>query len=361
VWGWLFAFPDHQCFWRRQVMRQFATLPPAAFPDMVFATGGPWTALLVGKALAQRFQVPFIADFRDPWVGNPHRLSLATPLRRRSQKLERAVCAAAARVLLNTEELRAQFVEVYPAFADKCLTLTNGFDREASAPAGTVGKALQQVSAPGASGALVEICHFGTIYGHRYPIALLQAVQELYSEKRLMPGQLRIRFVGLWERCQDEAETLAHSLESAGLIQRQAAIPHALCLQQMATAQVLLVLQPAYPLQIPAKIYECMAARRPLLVIGGEGATAALVTRYRLGRCCANQVGAIKALLWRLVHGQERLEPPCLAAVSRFDYRTLAGQLAQVLDAVHAGTKAGRLGEAPLPWSGADLTDVLKH
>jgi hypothetical protein len=171
--------------------------------------------------------------------------------------------------------------------------------------------------------------------------AVGHSLQELCDAKQLTPGQLRLRFVGHWERRQDACETLAHALENAGFIQRQPPIPHDLCLQQMAMANVLLVLQPAYPLQIPAKIYECIAMRRPLLVIGGEGATAALVTRHQLGRCCPNEVGAIKALLWRLMYGQERLQPPPAAAVSRFDYRTLASQLAHVLDTLHAPAPVG--------------------
>jgi hypothetical protein len=280
-------------------------------------------------------------------MGNPNQGALPAAMRRRSQRLERAVCAAAARVILNTDALHAQFVEVYPEFAHKCLTLTNGFDPEAAAPAVHGGAASPQPSARATPGTLVELCHFGTIYGNRYPVALLQAVQELYDAQQLTPGQFRMRFVGHWERRQETCESLAQALENAGFLQRQAPISHDLCLQQMATAPVLLVLQPAYPLQIPAKIYECIAARRPLLVIGGEGATAALVTRHQLGRCCPNQVGAIKALLWRLVHGQERLAPPAAAAVQRFDYRILASQLAQVLDAAHADSPR-RSGRVPL-------------
>jgi hypothetical protein len=329
------------------VVRHFARLPRQALPEAVFATGSPWTALLVGKALAQRFQVPLVADFRDPWMGNPNQGALPAPMRRRSQRLERAVCAAAARVILNTDALHAQFAHVYPEFADKCLTLTNGFDYEASAAAVRLCTAALQPPARAVPGVWLELCHFGTIYGNRYPVALLQAVQELYDAKQLTPGQLRLRFVGHWERRQETCERLAQALENAGFLQRQPPIPHHLCLQQMATAPVLLVLQPAYPLQIPAKIYECIAVRRPLLVIGGGGATAALVTRYQLGRCCPNQVDAIKALLWRLIHTQERLEPPPVAAVQRFDYRTLASQLAQVLDAVHAQSPH-RSGRVPL-------------
>jgi hypothetical protein len=182
----------------------------------------------------------------------------------------------------------------------------------------------------------LELCHFGTVYGKRNPLPLLQAIKELSEENRIEPGQLRVRFVGAWECMDDPCEALAQELEKQGVIQREPPVPHETCLQQMALAKILLILQPAYPLQIPGKIYEYIATGRPLLVIGGEGATARLVEQHRLGRCCSNQVLEIKELLWRLITGQTRIEPPQPADTARFDYPILAGELACVLDAICA-------------------------
>ena len=107
----------------------------------------------------------------------------------------------------------------------------------------------------------------------------------------------------------------------------------------MARADLLLIFQPGFPLQIPGKIYEYIASRRPLLIIGGEGATGNLVERYRLGACCLNQVAAIKSLLLKFINGQIDIVPPMDADVDRFHYRSLTGELANILDSVCARTK----------------------
>jgi len=67
---WLFSFPDAQCFWLRPAVQRLSKIPLSEYPDVIFATAGPWTSLLVGKALADKFGVPFVADFRDPWTNN---------------------------------------------------------------------------------------------------------------------------------------------------------------------------------------------------------------------------------------------------------------------------------------------------
>ena len=97
---------------------------------------------------------------------------------------------------------------------------------------------------------------------------------------------------------------------------------------------MLLVLQPDSPLQVPAKIYEYVATGRPLLLIGGEGATANLVTRHALGVSSPNQLEAIKVLLNELATGARKLAQPDVTRVNRFDYRSLTGDLAAVLDVV---------------------------
>ena len=121
-------------------------------------------------------------------------------------------------------------------------------------------------------------------------------------------------------------------------------VSHQECLQDMARADVLLILQPDYPLQIPAKIYEYIVAGRPLLVIGGEGATANLVQRHRLGRCCQNTVQEIKQTLVSILSSESALLAPAPTDTEQFSYRVLSGRLAELLDRVCEERQGSRNG-----------------
>jgi hypothetical protein len=332
---WGFEFPDPQAAWFTAVIRHVLAMKTRPRPDAVLATANPWTSLLVGRALARHFDVPLLVDFRDPWSSNPYSPYRSIFLARRARRLEEAVCRDAAWVITNTEELRARMTADYPAIESKCVSLTNGYDAETLGLKHEGGASdCGHASETAAEG--YELCHFGTVYGKRSPQSLLRAIQELRSEGLLAPHQIRLRFIGTWDHVGLECDELAAVLEKDGFLKRDPPVAHEECVSQMKQSSVLLVLQPDSPLQIPAKLYEYVAVGRPLLLVGGEGATANLVRRHRLGVSCPSQVAAIKNMLMQVINGALILAPPHPDDVARFDYRALTGQLAELLNACSA-------------------------
>jgi hypothetical protein len=320
-------FPDPQCRWYRSAVQAMSSRSTAQRPNLIWATGGPWTSLLVGQRLAREWAVPLVADFRDPWVGG-HEFFSSRLLHRRAVSLERGVCEAASRVVLNTEELRERFSTEYPQWQHKFVAITNGYAQdlaqtEKRSPMGTTH-----------GGSAVELCHFGTVYGNRSPLALFRAIQELIAEGRLDSRRLKLRFVGAWDVEDLACTQLAKFLEEQGVLKRTPPIPHQECLTQMAQSDVLLILQPDYPLQIPAKIYEYIVAGRPLFVLGGEGATANLVQRHRLGRCCPNRVQEAKRALIEVMTDRSTLAAPNPADTAQFSYPILSKRLADLFNEV---------------------------
>jgi len=331
---YLFSFPDPQCNWLRPVMKAIPVFLAQEQPQVVWATGPPWTSLLVGKHIAQQYNIPFVADFRDPWTGG-FRFFSSKLLHRKAETYERSVCAAATRVVLNTEELRARFCSVYPNWRDKFVTITNGYAEEVSPPQ-TSDQAPRALAEQAPKKSSLDLSHFGTVYGNRNPMALFRAIQELIMEGTVNTTQLRVRFVGAWDIDDQACNELAKSLEERGLLSRTPPVPHHECLKEMLRSDVLLILQQDYPMQIPAKIYEYMVMRRPLIVLGGEGATADLVQQNRLGYCCPNRVQNVKRLLVALLSDRSGLVIPNPADIEKFSYRALSGKLAELLDSIVA-------------------------
>ncbi len=326
---WAFAFPDRQCGWRRQVVRKLQAIAGKDIPDVIFATGGPWTSFLIGHTLAKLFHRPLVLDYRDPWNCNPYYSFSSNILTRKSRAAEAQVCQTASHVVANTEELRERLMDEYGSLRGRCTWIPNGFDRETLTSEEGRG---ESDCFPMSSG--YELCHFGTVYGKRTPRVLLQAVWELFEDRQLKPEIIRLRFVGGWDTADQECESYAVNLEKHGFLRREPPVSHSVCLREMQRSSVLLVLQPDSPLQVPAKIYEYIATGRPLLLIGGEGATANLVARHGLGVSSPNQVARVKALLKKLAGGTQRLLPPDVASVNRFEYYSLTGELAAIFDTV---------------------------
>lgn len=331
VWG----FPDPQCHWYRPAVRALETMPLEKRPHIIVATGGPWTSLMVGWRLAKIFGVPFIADFRDPWSSNPCPPSSFPYLIRRSQKLEQTLCRDAVRIIANTEELRNDFIARYPEIRERCITITNGYDNvsnEVYTGTSEEDRGISTAAVDMPNGRMVEFCHFGTIYDNRNPHALLQAVHDLLADHAEIGRLIRLRFVGTWEVTNRQSEALAQELEQHGILRRDPPLSHTACLQEMKMAQILLVLQPEYRLQIPAKIYEYIASGRPIVLVGGEGATANLVSSHGLGQACVNDRQSIRKMLADIALGRISLSRAQGDRIEEFDYRVLTKRLATVLD-----------------------------
>ncbi|MGE3153625.1 MAG: glycosyltransferase [Nitrospiraceae bacterium] len=332
VLDWGFAFPDPQCPWLSPAAAFPRHWPESEIPDVVWATGGPWTSHLVGRRLAQYWRVPYVVDYRDPWTSNPYVSFGSSYLNAKAYDLERSVCCGASRVMTNTHELRVQLEQDYPDLTGKTLTITNGFDPDSfGADLAGVGNVERRLEA---SGSQLELCHFGTVYGKRTPAVLFQTLVDLHREGRLSGGRLRLRFIGAWEVSEPQCEELAQRLEKVGLLIREPPVPYQECLRQMREADALLVIQPDSPLQIPGKIYEYIATRRPLLLVGGDGATANLVQRHRLGLVCRNDVDEIRGVITDVLEGRRVLSAPPQEELDRFNYRSLTADLAGVLNDV---------------------------
>jgi len=327
----LFEFPDHQKFWRSPARGKGRTLIRDWQVNAIYATGSPWTSLLVGAELAQEFSLPFVADFRDPWTDNPYSI-LSKIQTQRARVLEEKVCETAAKVVANTAELAQTFRAKYPRMAEKFLAITNGFDSAAFQDKTYRRKPEKRPNASADS--RLELCHFGSVYSNRNPYFLLQGLQELVHEKNLSPGDVLLRFVGHWQVQDDKCEELAAELERGGFIRREPQLPHGECLIEMQQSSILLLLQPDSHLQIPGKLYEYIATGKPVVLIGGKGATANLVREHQLGLCCENEPGRIRDFLTSLLTGQASALLPPTDSVQRFNYSHLTQRMANVFNSV---------------------------
>lgn len=328
----LFRFPDQQKAWSSAAVSFACKLPAEKVPDIVMATGSPWSALVAGAKIAEHHKVPFVADFRDPWTRNP-KPPLSHSLGVRAEMLESQVFSKATRIVANTPELGNEFAQQYPDSARKIVTITNGFHESLEE------KFARIPSFVGTSGR-VDLCYFGSIYELRRPTELLMALKKLQDSGHPDAKRLRVRLTGNWIVTDSYCNSIAAELEERGALIREPGVNHEEYLHRLKASHILLVLQQGFPLQIPGKIYEYIASGRPILVVGGEGATANLVKDSELGQVCENSVEGIAAMLMKLLKDQSSINPPNVHSVEQFNYQYLSKKLAKTLDSAIADYSA---------------------
>jgi hypothetical protein len=154
--------------------------------------------------------------------------------------------------------------------------IENGYDESAFEGAEQVGRAARGEAAHTAP---IVLVHSGTIYeSERDPRPFFRALAQLRDAGALRPGDLN---VVLRASGHDEfLRGLIDELRIGDFVKLEPAIPYRAALAEMLTADGLLVLQAANcNYQVPAKLYEYLRARRPILALTDPPGDTAAVLR----------------------------------------------------------------------------------
>lgn len=262
--------PDEKKYWiRPAIAATMRSLDRIEGDVCLYSTGPPHTDHVVALEVKRRTGLPWIADFRDAWAGNPVYMDgLSSPVRARHLGMERAVVENADIVLAVAPGILESLKAAHPQHVGKMRLLTNGFDPED----------FTDVAGSPPTDALM-LSHVGELYPTRDPSALLRAVNEARQRRPDLP--IRLRFVG--HRDPVIAARMDALIVQLGLTDIVTAVPpvaHSDAIRLMKESHVL-VFQSAFRpgdaetgRTYPGKIFEYMAAGRPVLGIvpGGEAA-----------------------------------------------------------------------------------------
>ncbi|WP_051321829.1 glycosyltransferase family 4 protein [Alicyclobacillus contaminans] len=292
--------PDEYVWWAISAARHARSLVQYAGIDCVYTTSGPNSTHLVGLLLKQWTGVTWIADFRDPWVGNLHyhHRGLTDAVHR---WMERKVMQRADVLMTVTEAFRDQFVETYPHTREKWQVIRNGAD-PMDFPA------VQRSADDAAPGQRpLTIFYAGILYERRSPEPFLRALAQAIADGRLSKADIRVEFAGIFDYPGKRANAeLVEQLQLQGLVHVHGYLPRTETLKRMQTADVLLLIGDTGPRSsdyVPGKLYEYLFANRPMLALVEEGEAANLVRQTRAGWVLPpQQVNAMADLLVSLVH-----------------------------------------------------------
>lgn len=286
----LLTTPDSQVGWIQPCIRRGLAIIRDQRPDIILSTGSPWSGLLAGSILKWLTKVPLVLDFRDPWIANPA-YSRRHLFQRIDTWLERRVVHYADLLIANTEELRHNFLARFTTLLpERLVVITNGFEDYLAQPA------LR-------SNNTMSLTHTGDLYSSRNPRPLLEAAHNAIKHNRINPKEFKLRFVGGIAVDDPAITAILMSPFLSNSIEITPRVTYGESLRAMCESDVLILYQPGFPLQVPRKLYDYMAVRRPILCIAeSESATWSLVEKYKLGRACNNNADRLEEVLVKFYH-----------------------------------------------------------
>jgi hypothetical protein len=324
---WWLASPDRWISWRWGAILSAGRLVRRRRPDVVWSTYPIATAHVIGADLHSRFGIPWVADFRDPMAqdGYPTDPRIWSAFK----AIEEHTVEAARWSVFTTPGAAHAYASRYPRFASKIRVLPNGYDESSFAGLGEVGS---EPLVPGAT----TLLHSGVVYpSERDPTCLFEALGRLSSAGRFEQRPLKVRFRASGNDAMLDELARRHGVQSLVELLPPAEYRHALA--EMVRADGLLVLQAANcNEQIPAKLYEYLRARRPILALTDpSGDTAGAVRSAGIGAIArldsTDEIAAALDHFVEAIHrGRAVLPEP--SAVARLERREQARDLASLLE-----------------------------
>ena len=258
VWlrGNLFI-PDARCWWIRPSVRFLKRYLKEHPVDAIISTGPPHSMHLIAKELHKKFNIPWVADFRDPWTDIDFYKDLKLTRRsdRKHHRLERQVLSEATRVVTVGWDC-AKGLENHGA--NNVAVITNGYDFFDIS-----NENYQKTS-------ILTMSHIGIIGANRNPEMFWEAISELDIP-------MKIRLIGQIDNSVIES-IKRHNIEN--YVEIIPYIPHNQVIEEQQKSDVLLLFVNNTPNAkgiLTGKLFEYIASGRPILSIGPENGDSARI------------------------------------------------------------------------------------
>lgn len=268
-----FLIPDPRRFWIKPSVKYLQKILTENPVDAVITTGPPHSMHLIALGLKKHFpNLPWIADFRDPWTNIDFykELNLSKLSDYIHRRLEKKVVQTADCVLVVSNEMVKEYKQFNP---HRIQLITNGFD--------TDDVQAKEISPD----KKFTLAHIGTLNYARNPKVLWTVLSDLAQENSDFRRDLQILLIGKTDFT--VIEDLRH-LNLADNLQKIDYLTHSEAIKKQNSSQVLLLLinnSPSAKGILTGKFFEYLAAKRPILAIGPtDGDTAKILEETKSGR-----------------------------------------------------------------------------
>jgi len=318
-----FFIPDARKGWNPYLIKAARKVLAENKIEAIISTGPPHSTHLAAYKLQKEFALPWLADFRDPWVNifyNKH-FPRTAATKRKDQNLENLVLAEADRILTVSPGLAEEFADR----SKKVEILYNGYDpKDLPSPKDeTNGK--------------FSLSYTGNFKPNQNVQELWKALSELIEERPDFKAHLQVQFVGNID------PGVRQSIRDTGLedfVLDHGYQAHHFATEVMVNSSALLFIVPQTTdnhLILTGKLFEYLGSGSPMLSIGPpEGNAAGIIRESERGSTIAytNREGIKSRILdlfekWQAHDGR----PPKLDRNTSRNFTRQGGarKLAQIL------------------------------
>jgi len=252
-----FFIPDARSLWIKPSVKYLSKYLKENHVDAILSNGPPHTNTVIACKLSKKFNIPWLADFQDPWtqVDYYKLLKLTKWADNKHKKLEQETFKTANKITIASPTWKKDLEKIGAENVD---VIYWGYDEE------DFSGLKQELDKK------FTVFHAGLLGFDRHPKTLFKVLHDLKDEIKGFSKDFEIRFAGFVDYSVLETINefkLLENFRNLGTIKRSEA------LQQTLNSHILLLLinkAANAKGRIPGKLFELLRANRPILALGVE-------------------------------------------------------------------------------------------
>jgi glycosyltransferase involved in cell wall biosynthesis len=312
--------------------------------DLIYVNASPPSSAAIGHRLKKFSGLPLVIDYDDPWSTLPFFESQPWHILKVNRHLERKYLREADLVTYCKKSIYEGIAETFGGLPpEKFLLIYNGYDPDDFT-------AIR----PGRNGRPFRIVYTGKLSRKFFysPVSFLTALSQLIRANDVSPEQVEVIFSGLVDR---EFLDLINHMKLKNVVRHAGYVSHRESVELLLSADAILFMienvegrevSEAYAGFIPAKLFECLYAKKPILAIVPPGPEYDMIREAGLGFFARpNDGDSVREILRELLkrHSEGSLAiTPDHERIAAFDRRKLTENLASAFDRVLEESHSGR-------------------
>jgi len=315
--------PDARRFWIRPSVKFLFRYLKKNPVDAIISTGPPHSTHLIALAIKRKFNIPWIADFRDPWtkIYYHQQLQLSKWAEKKHLQLEEKVLKQADIVLTIGKTLAEELAEIRQLPVEY---IYNGYDESDFAP---------YRNAP-----LYEkftVTYMGTLLPHIEPVIFWEALRSWLEKNPEAKTQFQIRMIG------KIPEKVKENMQNAGLGEYTYFSPdvvqHNVAIEEICKSHLLFLSVVLDKNTVSGKLFEYLASGKPFLCFcNPEGDAAQIIKECNTGITLPydaeeSQIHEFLTEQWQR-YKEKDFAPLSNQKVQEHSRKYQTGQLAQLLN-----------------------------
>lgn len=185
----LFEFPCNCLWWALKTIEYIESNMDITKYEVIYTTSGPASSHLIGLYFKNKYNVTWVADFRDLWIGNPYRDTSmdCMPHMQLVKHLEKTITNRADKVINISQESMEEQMEMYKYAPERGVVITNGYDEED----------FSHLTYKDDKNDRFTMVYSGLLYSEERSIEpILKSVKVLIDSNKIHSEEILIRFVG---------------------------------------------------------------------------------------------------------------------------------------------------------------------